>query len=498
MRKVNRGSGDTPGTPSIKYNFIMNVILKVSNIIFPLVTFPYVSRNLGVGGIGKVTFASSVVAYFVLVSSLGIPTYGTRICAQCRTDRRKLSKVTQELFFISSLSACIAYMAFLAVLFLTPRLCGDMGLMLVSSLSIALTGVGMEWFYQAIEQYDYIVCRNLLFKLLSVVLIFLLVKKPEDFLVYALITIIGTVGSNILNMIRVRKYISLSFLGEYDLKKHLVPILSFFLLTIAATVYNYLDTTMLGFMKDDEAVGYYTVAIKIKTILVSVITSLGTVLLPRISYYMEKEMRDEARRTIKNSLEFVVLLALPLVIFFSVEAENTILLLSGRDYLPAVRPMVIIMPTVLLIGLSNVTGIQILVPVNKEKYTVLSTIVGAVINLIINYTLIPVYGAGGAALGTVVAEFIVLCVQLPFVRQEVREAVRWKDYFKVVLCSAAAVSVLLALRKKWEGMPIMPQFILSAAVFWGIYGIAVLAVREELVWTQLHSMVNWRGKSTRK
>ncbi len=498
MRKMNRGSGDTLRTPSVKYSFIMNVILKVSNIIFPLVTFPYVSRNLGVGGIGKVTFASSVVAYFVLFSSLGIPTYGTRICAQCRGDRRKLSKVTQELFFISSLAAGVAYMAFLTILFLTPRLRGDVGLMLMSSLSIVLTGVGMEWFYQAIEQYDYIVYRNLLFKVLSVALIFILVKKPEDYLVYALINIIGAVGSNILNLIRVRKYISLSFLGAYDLKKHMYPIFSFFMLTIATAVYNYLDATMLGFMKGDESVGYYTVAIKIKTILVSVITSLGTVLLPRISFYMEKGMGEEFKRTIRNSLEFVVLMALPLVIFFSVEAENTILLLSGRAYIASVGPMVIIMPTVLLIGLSNVTGIQILVPVNKEKYTVLSTIVGAIINLIFNFTFIPVYGASGAALGTVVAEFVVLCIQLPFVKDEIREAVRWKDYFKIVLCSMVAVAALLAMRKNVVSLPILLQFILSAAVFWGIYGTAILVAKEELVWTQLHSILNRGEKSARK
>lgn len=492
---MNREKGDTIRIPSVKYNFIMNVILKVSNIIFPLITFPYVTRILGVGGIGKVTFASSVVAYFVLFSSLGIPTYGTRICAQCRNDRAKLSKITHELLIISSLATCIVYIAFLVVLFLTPKLRKDTNLMMISSLSIALTGVGMEWFYQAIEQYDYIVYRNLLFKFLSVVLIILLVKTPEDCLVYAVINIIGTVGSNILNLIRARKYVSISFMGQYDLKMHMAPILSFFLLTIAATIYNYLDTTMLGFMKGDEQVGYYTAAIKVKTILVSVITSLGTVLLPRISYYMEKGMVAEFKRTLKSSLEFVMLLALPLVLFFSVEAENTILLLAGKEYAASVKPMIIIMPTVLLIGLSNITGIQILVPANREKYTVLSTVVGAIIDLIINYTLIPKYGASGAAFGTVVAEFVVLCVQIPFVKNELKQSVQWKDCFKIVLCSAAAVLVLAVARERLAVLPVLFRFILDAALFWGIYGISILLVKEELVYAQFLSILKRKDGS---
>ncbi len=495
---MNKKKEDSIRIPSVKYNFIMNVILKVSNIIFPLITFPYVTRSLGVGGIGKVTFASSVIAYFVLFSSLGIPTYGTRICAQCRNDRTRLSKITQELLLISSLTTGIVYIVFLAVLFLTPKLRGDIELMIISSLSIVLTGVGVEWFYQAIEQYDYIVYRNLLFKFLSVVLIFLFVKKPEDYLVYAGISIIGTVGSNILNLIRIRKYISISFMGKYDLKKHLAPVFSFFLLTIAATVYNYLDTTMLGFMKGDEEVGYYTVAIKIKTILVSVITSLGTVLLPRISYYMEKKMKEEFERTIKSSLEFVVLLALPLVIFFSVEADHTILLLSGKEYIASVKPMIIIMPTVLLIGLSNITGIQILVPTNMEKYTVLSTFVGAIIYLIINYTLIPRYGASGAALGTVVAEAAVLCVQVPFVKSELKHTTQWKDYLKILICSAVSAAVLFLVRKGVADLPVLFRFILVAVIFWGIYGISVLLIKEELVYSQFLSLLKRKGEAAQK
>ena len=200
---------------SVKYNFLMNIILKMSSFVFPLITFPYISRVLG----PEVAFATSVVYYFSIFAALGIPTYGIRKCAQCRDNKEKLTKTVHELLILGSILTIIAYIVLVICVCFMPKLRNNANIIFITSLTLILSNVGVEWFYQAIEQYDYITIRNLLFKIISIVLMFLFVKRPEDYIVYAGIQVLGTVGSNILNLFRLRKYIPMKMGDNYDLYK---------------------------------------------------------------------------------------------------------------------------------------------------------------------------------------------------------------------------------------------------------------------------------------
>ena len=289
--------------------------------------------------------------------------------------------------------------------------------MLINSATILLTVFGVEWFYQAIEQYDYITFRNLAFKVLSIVLMFLLVHKTEDYILYGAITVIGTVGSNVLNIIRLRKLVDLKTKAKLELSRHIRPIMMLFMLSASTMIYTSLDTTMLGFIKGDADVGYYNAAIKLKNILVSLVTSLGTVLLPRLSNSLANQDMALFNRLIKKSFDFALLLSIPLTVYCILEANDCITFLAGAGYEPAILPMQFISPAIIFIGLSNIIGIQILIPLGKENLTVISTIVGAIVNVILNSILIPAYSAAGAALATTIAE---LCcstfVQLYFIK----------------------------------------------------------------------------------
>lgn len=397
--------------PSVALNFLMNTILKMSAFLFPLITFPYVSRVLEADGYGKVQMALSVLTYFSLLTQLGIPTYGVRACAVVRDDREKLSRTVHELLSINVLMMVISYAVFFALLLTVPKFQQEKPLYLVASLNIILAGVGMEWMYGGLEQYSYIAIRSMVFKLISVVAMFLLVHAKEDYVIYAGITVGAAAGSNVLNLINARKYISCRFLGNYNIKRHIKPVLVFFAMSCATTIYTNLDSVMLGFLATDTDVGYYAAAVKIKHILVSLITALGTVLLPRVSYYIKQDQMDKFWNVLRKSLRFTLCAAIPFTVFFIIFAKNGIFFLSGDGYVGAIVPMQIIMPTLIFIGLGSVIGLQTLVPLGKEHILLWSYIAGAVVDCISNALLIPKFQAAGAACSSLLAEITVSTIQ---------------------------------------------------------------------------------------
>lgn len=464
---------------SLKLNFIMNAILTMSSFIFPLITFPYVSRILLPTGTGKVAFGTSVISYFNLFAQLGIPVYGVRACAKVRDDREQLTRIAHELLIINLVMSGAVYVALALALKFVPRLKEERTLYIIISFTIMLTAIGMEWLYKALEQYAYITIRSIIFKLIALVTMFLLIHEPNDYVIYGGITILAASASNIFNLINAHRYIDMKPAGKYHFKKHFNAIAIFFAMSCATTIYTHLDTVMLGFIKSDAEVGYYNAAIRIKTILVSIVTSLGTVLLPRVSYYVEHGLLEEFRRISKKVLTFVFLFASPLMVYFILFAKEGIYFLSGNAYTRAIIPMQIIMPTLLFIGITNILGIQILVPLGLEKIVLYSEIAGAVTDLILNMILIPKFASAGAAVGTVAAEAVVLMVQYIALKHDIGIMFKQIHYFRILgtlfLASAASLWIKLL------NMGNFISLVVSAICFFGIYVIALMLMKEPLV-----------------
>lgn len=481
-------------TPSIRKNFLMNAMLTMSSFLFPLITFPYVSRILLPAGTGTVSFATSVVAYFNMFAQLGIPTYGIRACAQVRDDREALTRTAHELLLLNLLMSAISYAVLAVCLITVPRLRAERTLITVISLTIGLTAIGMEWLYKALEQYTYITIRSIVFKLVALIAMFLLVHREEDYIIYGGITILAASASNILNFIHARRFISMRSVGGYNLRRHWKPVAVFFAMACATTVYTNLDTVMLGFMTTKVDVGYYNAAVKIKTILVSIVTALGAVLLPRASYYIEHGEMERFREITRKSLRFVLLLASPLMLYFIFFAREGVRLLSGPAYDGAVLPMQLIMPTLLLIGLTNILGLQMLVPLGREKVVLQSEIAGAVTDVILNAILIPRMASAGAAIGTLAAELVVLLVQYFALRDQVRETFLRLPYGEVLLSLLlASAAALWVKRLGWSSFPALA---LSAACFFGVCGAVLLLLREPLV-TELAGELIGKLKKTK-
>lgn len=470
---------------SLKLNFIMNAILTASSILFPLITFPYVSRILHPTGTGKVAFATSLISYFALFSQLGIPTYGVRACAKVRDDRVQLTRTVQELFIINLVMSMVVYIALFAALIFVPRMQAERTLYLVVSLTILFNAIGMEWLYKGLEQYTYITARSVLFKLIALIGMYLLIQKESDYVLYGGLTIFAASASGVMNFTHARQYISLRPIGGYHFLPHIRAVVVFFAMSCAVTIYTHIDSTMLGIMIDDAAVGYYDAAVKVRTALLGFVTSLGTVLMPRTSYYIQHGQYEEFMRVSIKAMHFVFLLATPLVVFFILFARPSIYLLSGAAYHGSVVPMQFIMPTILLVGITNILGLQMLVPLGREKIVLYSEISGALTDLIMNAVLIPSLGAAGAAIGTLAAEIVVFIVQFAELKEDALATLRSVPYGKI------AVAILLGISASWWVLARLwgnfSTLLLGAMLFYGIYGLFLLMIREPLVleiWSQ--------------
>lgn len=472
---------------SIKKNFMMNAILTVSSVVFPLVTFPYVSRIILAEGVGKVSFATSLIAYFNILAQMGIPTYGIRECAKVRDNKILLSKTVRELLVINLFMSLMSYALFFITLAFVPRLADDKLLYIIVSSTIILNSLGMEWLYKGLEQYTYITIRSLIFKLLALVAMFIFVHKADDYIIYGFLSIFAASASNICNFIQARKLVDfrLNIVPEY--KKHVKAVVIFFAMACATTIYTNLDTVMLGFMKTDVDVGFYNAAVKIKFVLVSFVTSLGAVLLPRASYYLEKGKLEEFKLIITKAMNFVIIVSVPLTTYFIMYAKESIFLLSGENFIGSIVPMQFIMPTLILIGMSNIIGLEILVPNGKEKIVLFSEIVGAIVDVIVNAFLIPKYASVGAAIGTTIAELCVLMVQIIAVKDQFLSIINPIKYYKIFIATAIASVFSYAIMSKIE-LNVFLTLIISSVFYFLIYLVVAFVFKEEFVCETVREM----------
>lgn len=394
---------------SLKINTILNIIKTCSAILFPLITFPYISRVLLPENVGKVNFAQSYVNYFSLIAGLGLSTYAMRECATARYDQKKLEKVSSELFSINLITTFIAYLVLLISLFLLKNIQKYENLILIESIIIISTTMGAEWLNSAMEDYIYITIRTVAFQIISLILMFTFVKNPSDYYIYALISIVSSAGANIVNIFYRKKYCTIHFTFHIDWKKHLSPILFLFVMQLSVTIFNNVDTTMLGIMKNDYEVGLYSTALKATRIISQVVQSLSLVIIPRLTILFGKEDFKGANILLRKVLGFNLTLGLPCVAGTILLANEIIYIIGGNEYLgavPVIRILILCFAFTLLGG--SFLGNAILIPMKQEKYYMIICCITAVINVILNALLIPKLGAVGASIATAMNGLIIM------------------------------------------------------------------------------------------
>lgn len=403
-----------PKQKSLTVNVIMNVINQVSGVLFPLVTFPYVARVLQPEGIGMVNFAQAIVGYFIMVASLGIPLYGTREVAKVRDNKQKLSQLVAELFVLNMVMTLVGFAAFAIFMIFSAKAAADPVLFWVCTLPMLLAPVGFNYLFGGLEEFTFVTLRTIAFRLLTLAAIFLFINNPSDYWVYALIMGLNAVGANLVNLFFARKFLALRLIdfGKLQIWKHLRPVLLVFSLGAVISIYTSLDKVMLGYLTNEAEVGYYAVADRLIKVVVMLVTTLGTVLLPRVSYYLENNKVEEYSRLANFSLRVIFFLCLPAAAGLFVLAAPLVQLFAGDAFVTA-SPLVQIMGlNVVFVAMSNFMGYQVLYPQNKERLLVISVVFGAVTNFILNWFFIPRWHAMGAAMATLIAEASVTTAQV--------------------------------------------------------------------------------------
>lgn len=395
---------------SLKGNMVLNSIKSIMSIVFPIITFPYISKVLQVDNIGKYNFSNSIVSYFALFAGLGISSYAIREGARFRNNKTLFDDFANEMFSISIISTIVAYLLLIFCLIFVEKFHAYSTLIIILSLQIIFKTIGIEWIYSIYEDYAYITIRSIAFQIISLILLFILVKHESDYIKYAAISVIASVGSNILNYLHVKKYCKVKFTRKIDWKKHLKPIMIIFSTSIATIIYVSSDTTILGFLCNDYVVGLYSVSVKIYTIIKTILASILIVSIPRLSSYLGQKNNEMFLNTAKRILELLTTIMLPAVIGLFVLSREVVLFISDKTYLEATTSLRLLCVSMAFCIYAWFWGQCILLPLKLEKAILKATIVGAIINLVLNLIIIPFWKQNAAAFTTVVAEAIAMLI----------------------------------------------------------------------------------------
>ena len=391
---------------SVKVNYILNLINTGTQMLFPLITFPYACRIIEADGIGQVNFFQSIISYISLFTCLGIPMYAIREIARVRNDVVKMNRTATEILLLHTLLTLIGYVVVAILCFTVPQVEANVSLFLVLSLTIFFTAIGCEWFYQGIEDFKYITIRGLVVKVIAIGLLFLLVHTKDDLIYYGWYSVLGVLGGNIFNFFRLRKYIHKEnvIFSELNLWRHIKPILQVFSFNVVISIYLQLNTVLLGFMKDALAVGFFAAATKIMQMLLRMSSCLGSVMMPRASHLLAEGKEEEFNTLIQKSYDFTLAISLPITTGLILCAPVLIEVLCGTKFEASILPSQIIAPIILMVAISNVMGLQVLYPKGKINMVTLCCGIGAIADLLLNVCLIPHYSYIGTSIAYLGAE----------------------------------------------------------------------------------------------
>lgn len=431
---------------SIKKNFLFNLMLTLSNVVFPILTFPYVSRVLGPDGIGKVQFVSSFVQYFVFLAALGVPVYGIREVAKARDNKDELKKIFSALLLLNILTTIIVSIAYFVTVYFVADFREDFVFYGVASVMLLFGFSSIDWFFLGIEKFKFIALRSIMVKLIFIVLLYVFVREKADVLPYLWIIIGGTVVNNIWNLFLAIKFIDFKGISLDFLKKHLKPLFYIFATVVAASVYSSLDVILLGFLKGFKDVGYYSSGAKINRMCVPFLSAIGVVLMPQIAQAFREQNDERIKLLIKESFEFVVVLGVPMVVGLALLAPEIVLLFSGDQFSPSIVTMQITAPVVLIIGISTICSVLILTPASKDKENAIAVVGGLIVSVILNCILIPFYGYLGATISNVLAEFTVMCFFVFFAFKVIKLNFDVKLFVRSLLISLFFLPIVFLLR----------------------------------------------------
>ena len=400
---------------SIKKNILYQTIYEILMIILPFVTSPYIARVIGAEGLGIYSYSHSVAYYFVLFSMMGIKNYGNRAVAQSRDDDSKLNRTFSNILFLHIAISVICLMAYVGYILWLKE---ERIYAIIQGAYVLSALFDISWFYFGIEKFKFTVTRNSIIKIINVILVFALVRKAEDLWIYCVIMAVGTLVSQLVLWVPLKKYVKIERPQWEHMKVHVKPMLILFIPAIAVSLYKYMDKIMIGGMSSRTQLGYYENAEKINSVPITIIGAFGTVMLPKMSNLVSKNDRTATNKYISTSMQFIMCLSLALAFGLAGVGEIFAPIFWGKSFATSGTIIKWLSVTVPFITFANIIRTQYLIPTHKDKEYMFSVVAGAIVNLAINALLIPQYGAMGATVGTIAAEIAVCLIQAFAVRRE--------------------------------------------------------------------------------
>lgn len=477
---------------SLGLNAFLNGLRSVLNLIFPLITFPYISRVLSVNGIGIYNFSNTYIGYFILIAGLGIATYAVREGAKYRDNKEQIEEFSSEVFSINILATVIAYILLLLSLVIFKNLNNYVACILIFSIQILFTTLGTEWIYTIYEDYTYITIRSIIFKILSIILLFIFVKRPSDYLIYAAITVLASVGSNFLNFVYARSFIYIRLTLNTRWKYHLKPILTIFASSVAVTIYVYSDNTILGLMKNDYAVGIYSTSVKIYQIAQSLLSAVLTVTIPRLAMLWGQRRRREYNDVLTRVINTLGVLVLPASVGLLMLSREVVLIIAGQKFLPSVNSLRIITWAIIFSIFSWIFSDCVLIPAKREKRVLQNTLITAVINIVLNFILIPTMSYDGTSLSTVLAELSVMIMNGYSCKDIIKPIIFKKETLKNLLESIIGCIgiVIVCLLCQWGWDSMIWKTVFSVILSVPMYGAILVLLKNKIAISMLKNAIN--------
>lgn len=475
------------GRKSIKINAVFSLIQAMSTVVFPLITFPYISRIFGVDQLGQYNYAKNFVEIFATFAMLGIPTYAQREGAKIRNDQTKVSQLMSELFSFSMIANGIALIALFAVTLSVNAFHSYAYLILIFSITIPMTTIGMSWLFVIYEDYSFITLLGIVSNTFSIMAMFIFVRNQTDIYNYAIITVLASCGSNIIRFAYGRKYCNTKLTAKIDFKRHLKPILLMFSAYISVMIYNKTDTALLGIFGTDYNVGIYSVSTKIYNLVKTCLFALSNVLQTRAVILATKCDKKQSDEFLSKSFNMMMIFVVPCMVGMVFMHEDIILFISGRDYLDAGTSLIILSLSLFFAFFSTMHSSTILIPYGREKVTLNGAIIGAAVNLILNFIFIPLWSENGAALTTLLAEIVVFWIYLSVTRQYYTHLNGVKTMMQCAAGSAGIIAVLFALRNMDANIVIVITVKIAVSAI--IYFAMLIAFKNQIMIELLTSVI---------
>lgn len=466
---------------SIKLNFILNALRVFSTALITLFTMPYINRILQAENVGKVEYVYTIINYFVLFSSIGIPMYGIREVSKVRNDSKKLYTLVLELLVILSITTVICYLVIFGIVIHLGFLSSYRNLIMIMSFLVILNNIGAEWYFQGIENQKFITIRNVLVRFTVFGLIFILIKKSSDYEKYAILFVIMLFGANIINFILiVNKIISNKIkIKNLNLRRHIKPVFAIFVATISVNIYLQLDNFLIGIISGDRYVAYYTLANKLIRFVITFITIIGSVMLPRLSY-LHLNDRVQYNELLKKGFSLMMLLAIPSTVYFFIFSQEIIMFMGGKEFMVANLTMKILSPLCVIVSFAYFFGFLILYPQGKEKIYTFATIASALLSVLLNYFAIKTFQQNGAAVVALLAECLAICIMFYFIRKENNFSEFFdKNFFKIIYVNLMVMVIVMTGKYFSTFGSSNLEWIILSLVFVLIYGIILLVLKEK-------------------